>query len=734
MWAFAAFDERTGTLTLCRDRFGEKPLFLLRDPDGGLYFGSEPKFLFALAGRVPPVNLHHLRRYLVNGYKALYKTADTFFEGLEQLPPGHVLAIAADGGERREAYWRMPAHAPVEMSFDDAAAGARERLIRSVELRLRADVPLAFLMSGGIDSTSLIAIARKELGHDVHAFTAVTTDERYEEADMVAHVVAQLGVDHTSVTLDTAGFLERLRGLVRHHDAPVSTITYYVHWLLMEAIHGAGYKVSISGSAADELYSGYYDHHLLHLREVALDPPTLAAWREHVAPLVRNPYLQDPERFVHDPGFRDHIYLGADEFRGYLTDSFDEGFAEAAFTDDLLRNRMLNELFHEAVPGDPARGRPQRDELLDREPLAVPGPRAVRARADDPDPPPDRRRPRQGRAARRDARDRPRPDPRQPPQGRLQRADPRAAGPDRPGAASPTRRCGSTCGETRSRPCSPAPNCPTRRASCCSTCSTSSSSSKMSRPKGPVKGSDPFTCSLCAGEVVPWHRYTAPPPGETAFDLPDYDRTLLRCGVCGHMVSTVALADLYSGAYMDATYAGDALAATYERVMALPPERSDNTARVERVLAAAGPSGRALDVGAGLGVFPARLRDAGWEVVALDPDRRAVEHLRERVGVEAHPGRLHDRRGRCVRSRDVQQGARARRGPGRDARARLGAAGVRRSARRGGRRRGLPRPRGVLHRAPARVLDGLLVPAGRALRASPCGRPSGCASRLGSTH
>ena len=147
-----------------------------------------------------------------------------------------------------------------------------------------------------------------------------------------------------------------------------------------------------------------------------------------------------------------------------------------------------------------------------------------------------------------------------------------------------------------------------------------------------------MSCPLCGGAQAAWHHYTSPPPGETAFDLPDYDRTLLRCGVCGHMVSNVRLDDLYSGAYMDATYAGDALAATYERVMALPPERSDNTARVARVVAAAGPSGRALDVGAGLGVFPSRLRDAGWEVVALDPDPRAVEHLRERVGVEAIQG------------------------------------------------------------------------------------------------
>jgi asparagine synthase (glutamine-hydrolysing) len=358
MWAFAAFDAGTGELVLSRDRFGEKPLLLLRDDHGGLYFGSEAKVVFALAGRTPRAHVRHLQRFLVNGYKALYKTPATFIQGLEVLPAGTTLHIDGSGAERGTRYWRPPAPRPDgDMGFDEAVAGVRQRLIRSVELRLRADVPLAFLMSGGIDSTSLISIARTVFDYDVHGFTVVNTDARYEEQEMVDHVVQRLGVRHTPIALETAGFLPRLRALVRHHDAPVSTITYYAHWLLLGAVHDAGYRVSVSGTAADELYSGYYDHHLFYLRELARDgdpnaghAAALAAWREHVAPVVRNPFLSDPDRFVRDPGFRDHIYLGADEFRGYLTRPFDEGFEEEHFSDDLLRNRMLNELFHEAVP------------------------------------------------------------------------------------------------------------------------------------------------------------------------------------------------------------------------------------------------------------------------------------------------------------------------------------------------------------------------------------------------
>jgi asparagine synthase (glutamine-hydrolysing) len=354
MWAFAAFDERDGSVTLSRDRFGEKPIYLYRDSDG-LYFGSEVKFIASLLGRRLKVNERHLHRHLVNGYKALYKTEETFFEGLSELPAGHNLVIGAGGSETIEPYWsRGGPHERSDMTYEEATAGVRERLIRSVELRLRADVPLAFCMSGGIDSMSLISIAKRVFDYDVHGFTIVNEDERYEEADMIAHGVEQLGIRHTAIPTDTSNFLPRLRNLVRHHDAPLYTITYFAHWMLMESIAEHGYRISISGTAADELFSGYYDHHLAYLAAVSGEPAlhsqAVANWREHVAPVVRNPFLQNPDYFVEDAGRRDHIYLDASEFASMLRVPFDEGFAEVDYGDGLLRTRMLNELFAESVP------------------------------------------------------------------------------------------------------------------------------------------------------------------------------------------------------------------------------------------------------------------------------------------------------------------------------------------------------------------------------------------------
>jgi asparagine synthase (glutamine-hydrolysing) len=353
MWAFAVYDEADGSLSLSRDRFGEKPLHVYRD-ESGLYFGSEVKFITALRGRPLEVNTDQLYRLMVNGYKALYKNGQSFFQGLEELPPAATLRIDAAGRETMNLYWQ-PSFCPDEtMTYADALAGARERLIQSVKLRLRADVPLAFCMSGGVDSNALISIARNIFDYDVHGFTIVNFDARYEEQELVEYAVAELGIRHTSIPVNVSDFLPQLRTLVRQHDGPVFTISHFAQWLLMKEISRHGYRISVSGAAADELFTGYYDHHLAFLYEIRKDQTLHAAaeraWTDHVRPIVRNPHLGDPNLFINDPGFRDHIFLNATGFEQYLTNPWHEPFTESCFTDSLLRNRMLNEMFHEATP------------------------------------------------------------------------------------------------------------------------------------------------------------------------------------------------------------------------------------------------------------------------------------------------------------------------------------------------------------------------------------------------
>lgn len=351
MWSFAIYDRPKRRLLLSRDRFAEKPLYYCRTAEG-FFFASEVKYLKALSGRSFPRNERQIMRYLVNGYKSLYKGSETFFEGVEELPYAGLLEVGEEMAPRLRRYWR-PAYSPRPMTLAEAVDGFRERLYKSVELRLRADVPLAFCLSGGVDSAALVSIAKKVFHYDVASFSLIDRDERYDESENIQATIQDTGCRNTVIEIPRDGFFERMERLVAYHDAPVYTITYYIHSFLSEAIAKAGYRVAVSGTSADELVTGYYDHFNLHLYEMRDRPeyPTvLRNWEEGPGRFVRNPYLKDPELYLKDPTFRRHIYLNNDIFAGFLKNGFREEFTEEVFCDSLLRNRMLNELFHEATP------------------------------------------------------------------------------------------------------------------------------------------------------------------------------------------------------------------------------------------------------------------------------------------------------------------------------------------------------------------------------------------------
>ena len=353
MWAFAWYNEESGTMLLSRDRFGEKPLYVWSKNDG-LYFASEVKGLAAIANDSPKINENHLIRNLVNGYKSLYKTNETFFLDVKELPPGTCLKIESNGKSFSSNYWKPKFIENNNLSYSDAVDMTREAVINAIKLRMRSDVPIAFCMSGGVDSNSLISVASKILECEVHGFTIVNTDARYEEQSIVDQSVKELGIKHTSVKLNKHNFLKNLRSLINHHDAPVYTISYYLHWQLMQSIADKGYKVTISGTAADELFTGYYDHHNLYLYEVSknkiLYKKSLENWNKYQEKIVRNPYLRDPNLYLKNPKFRDHNFMHNDLFASCLKERWKESFVETDFTESLLRNRMLNEMFAETVP------------------------------------------------------------------------------------------------------------------------------------------------------------------------------------------------------------------------------------------------------------------------------------------------------------------------------------------------------------------------------------------------
>lgn len=352
MWAFAIWDNRHEKLFLSRDRFAEKPLYFMKT-SSGLYIGSEVKFIRSLYGRELTVNQKHLLRYLVLGYKSLYKTEETFYNEIREIKYATSFVVTPDLKARAYRYWVPSCKIDDSISNEEAIEDVRQRLLESVRIRLRADVPMAFCLSGGVDSAALTSIAANHFNYNVSSFSIIDSDERYNEYDNIKATVDHTGCESTLINLSYDNVLPRLRKLISYHDAPVATITYFVHSMLSERISADGYRVAFSGTSADELFTGYYDHFLLHLDSVRNSPgytKHLGDWQEHLLPFVRNPILRNAELYKDDPNYRAHVFDNSDEFRFLLQVPFNEQFTEEMFVDDLLRNRMMNELFHEATP------------------------------------------------------------------------------------------------------------------------------------------------------------------------------------------------------------------------------------------------------------------------------------------------------------------------------------------------------------------------------------------------
>ena len=258
MFAIAAWDEPRGRLVLARDRFGKKPLYYFHD-GRRLVFGSEIKSVLAHPHVPRELRADVIPDYLTFGY---VPTPDTFYAGIQSVPPGHVLVASTDGDVRLEAYWepRWPgADAGVARAAGapgEQVAEVRRLLRAAVQRRLVADVPLGAFLSGGIDSSAVVGLMSETTAAPVRTFTiGFEGDDGFDERPFARAVAERHGTEHTEFVVrpDAAALLERL---VWHHDQPFGDSSALPTYLLSE-LTSRHVTVALCGDGGDELFAGY---------------------------------------------------------------------------------------------------------------------------------------------------------------------------------------------------------------------------------------------------------------------------------------------------------------------------------------------------------------------------------------------------------------------------------------------------------------------------------------------
>ncbi|MCA1631864.1 MAG: asparagine synthase (glutamine-hydrolyzing) [Acidobacteria bacterium] len=335
MFAFAIWDERKGELFLARDRVGKKPLLYALTPAGDLVFGSE----FSALLRHPQVSrevdyeaIHHYLSFMC------VPAPLTAFRAIRKLEPGHTLRFARGGEIKIERYWEPDFNRKEKWTEEEAGERAVEVLREAVRVRLMSEVPLGAFLSGGIDSSAVVALMSEESSEPVKTFSIGFEEQDFSELHHARRVAERVGADHHEFVVRPDA-MEVLPTLVEHYGEPYADSsaipTYYVSRETRRHV-----TVALNGDGGDECFAGYERYAAMRLAETYRRVPS--ALREGVirqlvelmpASETRRSRVRDVKRFaraaslpaverylrwisVFDADAKDSLYT--DEFRARM--------------------------------------------------------------------------------------------------------------------------------------------------------------------------------------------------------------------------------------------------------------------------------------------------------------------------------------------------------------------------------------------------------------------------------
>src|SRR5215469_1150113 len=333
MFAFALYDERRKKLLLARDRLGKKPLHYAHE-QGRLLFGSEIKSILAVAPELAEVNHQALLEYLHFGYVL---DPDTAFRKIHKLPGGHLLEFENDQIRVRK-YWDIAEYSTYEpRSEPECLEELEHRLAEAVKIRLISDVPLGAMLSGGTDSSTVVALMARASSKPVKTFSIGFKYADFNEAQYARMVAERFETDHHELILDpeVVSTIEQLTSSLEEPFGDSSMLpTYFVSCMARQHV-----TVALSGDGGDEIFGGYTRYRKQSRRQVFERIPGWAGklYRERIFPLIpRSTYgrrfsynvtLPWRERYVDDisflPVFEREMPLLSDDFRISLDGSAD---------------------------------------------------------------------------------------------------------------------------------------------------------------------------------------------------------------------------------------------------------------------------------------------------------------------------------------------------------------------------------------------------------------------------
>lgn len=266
MWGFAYYSKNKNKFYLCRDKFGEKPVFYSYDKKkNNFIFGSNVNYIKELSTRDYLVDQEKIYDYLRYGFRSIFSENKTFFKRIKPVNPGELIEIDKNFKVKISRYLKLEKYKPKIQNYSLGKKILKNEIKRIIPKTFRSDVPIAFLLSGGIDSSIISYIAKKNL-KKIKFYSLKIKNKNYDETKNIELVKKKLNLNHEFIILNKGiNKFDVIDELIEDIGFPLIGSTNIAINQICKKVKKDGYKVILTGNGGDEIFSGYYAHHLTYL-------------------------------------------------------------------------------------------------------------------------------------------------------------------------------------------------------------------------------------------------------------------------------------------------------------------------------------------------------------------------------------------------------------------------------------------------------------------------------------
>lgn len=353
MWSYAYLNKNEKKLTLCRDWFGEKPLYYL-NKDSGLYYGSNINYIIALSKTKNKINEEKLISFLSFGFKSIQSDNKTFDKNIRTIESSSAISIDKNFKVKKFKIWKKNTEKNfISKNYKENKKYLSNLLKTIFERRLRSDFPIACLLSGGIDSSAIVGYAKKKFNKKIQCYSILSRDKNYDESKQINSFCRNMGIKPNYIKMNKIDNNKFLEEIISETNFPLSSISYLAYANLNKAAHDDGHRVILSGLGGDEMFAGYYMHHMSYLNSNIKNKnfdKIYKEWKKFIKPFIRSKILSDLDYFRSEMKKKYSSFHEKNEIQKYMKVKYQADIIEKKYDNNSFRNQLHQDLFCYTVP------------------------------------------------------------------------------------------------------------------------------------------------------------------------------------------------------------------------------------------------------------------------------------------------------------------------------------------------------------------------------------------------